>query len=91
MFAAQLPVRTPPPPPPHSPSGVHHPRIPLTPNRTAGNRVHDDADLCDTDGSAASIEGHHMNDPSPRMQTKPIPSSGEPLGVIGLGTYGVST
>jgi len=28
-----------------------------------------------------------MNDPSPRMQTKPIPSSGEPLGVIGLGTY----
>ena len=28
-----------------------------------------------------------MTDPSPRMQTKPIPSSGEPLGVIGLGTY----
>ena len=28
-----------------------------------------------------------MNDPSPRIQTKPIPSSGEPLGVIGLGTY----
>ena len=28
-----------------------------------------------------------MNDPSSRMQTKPIPSSGEPLGVIGLGTY----
>ena len=28
-----------------------------------------------------------MNEPSSRMQTKPIPSSGEPLGVIGLGTY----
>jgi diketogulonate reductase-like aldo/keto reductase len=28
-----------------------------------------------------------MNDPSPKMQTKRIPASGEPLGVIGLGTY----
>jgi diketogulonate reductase-like aldo/keto reductase len=28
-----------------------------------------------------------MNNSAPRMRTKPIPSSGEPLGVIGLGTY----